>query len=225
MRPVIRAATAWRDRYTLRAFLLPFGRRHLLLEPSCSRHGIPRCCLPAGGRSCRTVTGFPRSTRPSCVRCRVPPLPRGRGALLAVLPKTASTAASQRPAHLPQKTIHHQGYSSRGFHRGFTSFTLPDFPSPVTSGWITGPWASSRASHPTAQTIRGACQERGRALSTRPELPVTHMTLHSVSSLGTCDLVSQRQMSAVGLLVTGGGGDDLRDHGSYDARGGRTAFP
>ena len=88
-----------------RAFLLPFGRRHLLLEPSCSRHGVPRCCLPAGGRSCRTMTGFPRFTHPSCVRCRVPPLPRGRGALLTVLPKTASTAASQRPAHIPQKTL------------------------------------------------------------------------------------------------------------------------
>jgi hypothetical protein len=36
---------------------------------------------------------------------------------------------------------------------------------------------------------------------------------------------AMRQMSAVGLLVAGGGGDDLRDHGLHDARGGRTAFP
>ncbi len=105
MRPVIRAATVWRDRTRPALSCCLFGRRHLLLEPSCSRHGVPRCCLPAGGRSCRTMTGFPRFTRPSCVRCRVPPLPRGRGALLTVLPKTASTAASQRPAHIPQKTL------------------------------------------------------------------------------------------------------------------------
>jgi hypothetical protein len=30
-------------------------------------------------------------------------------------------------------------------------------------------------------------------------------------------------MSALGLLVVGGSGDDLREHGSHDARRGRTA--
>ena len=38
-----------------------------------------------------------------------------------------------------------------------------------------------------------ACRERGRALSTHPELTTSHTALHSVSSLETCDLVSQRQ--------------------------------
>jgi hypothetical protein len=32
-----------------------------------------------------------------------------------------------------------------------------------------------------------------------------------------------RQMSAVGLLVAGGSGDDLGEHGPHDARGGCTA--
>ena len=50
-----------------------------------------------------------------------------------------------------------------------------------------------RASHPTAQTLCDACRERGRALSTHPELTTSHTALHSVSSLETCDLVSQRQ--------------------------------
>jgi hypothetical protein len=36
-------------------------------------------------------------------------------------------------------------------------------------------------------------------------------------------LLSRHQMSAVGLLAVGGSGDDLREHGSHDARGGRTA--
>jgi hypothetical protein len=49
------------------------------------------------------------------------------------------------------------------------------------------------ASHPTAQTVRDACRERGRASSTHPELTASHMALQSVSSLETCDLVSQRQ--------------------------------
>jgi hypothetical protein len=31
------------------------------------------------------------------------------------------------------------------------------------------------------------------------------------------------EMSAVGLLVLGGSGDDLREHGSYDAHEARTA--
>jgi len=52
------------------------------------------------------------------------------------------------------------------------------------------------ASHPTAQTTCDACRERGRALSTHPELTITHATLHSVSSLETCDLVSHVQFWA-----------------------------
>jgi Transposase IS116/IS110/IS902 family len=54
---------------------------------------------------------------------------------------------------------------------------LPAFPLPVTSGWNTGPWAFSRASHPAVAS--SACQERERALSTRPELTVDNPTLHS----------------------------------------------
>jgi hypothetical protein len=58
------------------------------------------------------------------------------------------------------------------------SFTLPIFPLPVTNGWSVGPWASSRASHPAV--TGSACQEQGRALSTRSELTVDHATLHFV---------------------------------------------
>ena len=49
-------------------------------------------------------------------------------------------------------------------------FALPVFPLPVASGWNAGPWAFSRASHPAVTS--DACQERERALSTRPELTV-----------------------------------------------------
>ena len=54
---------------------------------------------------------------------------------------------------------------------------FPVFPLPVTSGWNTGPWAFSRASHPAVSS--SACQERERALSTRPELTADQSTLHS----------------------------------------------
>jgi hypothetical protein len=56
---------------------------------------------------------------------------------------------------------------------------FPVFPLPVASGWNTGPWAFSRASHPAVAS--DACQERERALSTRPELTVDHSTLHFVA--------------------------------------------
>ena len=54
---------------------------------------------------------------------------------------------------------------------------FPVFPLPVASGWNAGPRAFSRASHPAVAS--DACQERERALSTRPELTVDHSTLHS----------------------------------------------
>ena len=52
---------------------------------------------------------------------------------------------------------------------------FPVFPLPVTSGWNAGPWAFSRASHPAVTS--DACQERERALSTRPELTADQSTL------------------------------------------------
>ena len=52
---------------------------------------------------------------------------------------------------------------------------FPVFPLPVTSGWNAGPWAFSRASHPAVTS--DACQERERALSTRPDLTADQSTL------------------------------------------------
>jgi len=163
------------------AFLLPFSRRHLLPEPSCSRHGIPRCCLPAGGRSCRTVTGFPRSARPSHVRCRAPPLPRGRGARLAGVPTPASTAASQQPALNPRNPSIARAPLYEALRRGShcSPFRTSPHLSPADGSPALG--LPPGASHPTAQTVRDACQERGRALSTRPELTASHTALHSAS--------------------------------------------
>jgi len=124
----------------------------------------------------RTATGFPCSALLRCGRCRVPPLLRDRGALMAAIWSSAITAAFQRrvlsPVLLPSS-----GVLANEACRGSLSFTLPAFPLPVTRGWNTGPWAFSRASHPAVTS--DACQERERALSTRPELTADQSTLHS----------------------------------------------
>jgi hypothetical protein len=67
-------------------------------------------------------------------------------------------------------------------------FTLPDFPSPVASGWITGPWNFLPGFTPHGAVLRDACRERGRALSTHPDYPVIHPSIHLVHSK-RCDLV------------------------------------
>ena len=146
--------------------------------PSCSRRRYP---LPSRSAyqwlAHRTATGFPCFTLLRSDRCRAPPILRDRGALMADIETSATTAASQRRVlflryclHLPEFWV----TKLTGVH--FRS-PFPVFPLPVTSGWNTGPWAFSRASHPAVAS--SACQERERALSTRPELTVDQSTLRS----------------------------------------------
>jgi hypothetical protein len=88
----------WRSGHCVLVFLLPFGRRHSLLgRPGPARiSAFLTVGLPAGGQLRRTGTGFPCSALVSCDRCRVPPLPRGRGAHVASMVTPATTAAFQR---------------------------------------------------------------------------------------------------------------------------------
>jgi hypothetical protein len=91
---------------------------------------------------------------------------------------------------------------------------FPVFPLPVTDGWSVGPWASSRASHPAVTS--DACQERGRALSTRPELTVEHVRPSiSVVSLTQCDLTSHFHDPVASFVVVelGGAGQAGRQAG------------
>jgi len=53
--------------------------------------GLPVVCRVHG-----TVTGFPCSALVRCGRCRAPPVPRDRGALMADKDTSATTAVSQR---------------------------------------------------------------------------------------------------------------------------------
>ena len=158
-------------------FLLPFGCRHLLLGRPVPAAGIrfPHG-PPIGGifppnydgismfrtAEMRPVPGASFTPGPWCSHgchldfshhCRLP------------------AAGPFPPVLLPPS-----GVLANEACRGSLSFTLPAFPLPVTSGWNTGPWAFSRASHPAVTS--DACQERERALSTRPELTVDQSTLH-----------------------------------------------
>jgi hypothetical protein len=128
--------------------------------------------LPAAGLLRWTVTGFPCSALVRCGRCRAPPLPRDRGALMADAGTSATTAASQRrvlffavASHLPKFWITRLAEIHVIRPSGLSLA--------CDRGWGTGPWASSRASHPAVAS--DACQERERALSTRPELTVNHV--------------------------------------------------
>jgi len=125
----------------------------------------------------RTATGFPCSALLRCDRCRAPPLLRDRGALVAVIWTPATTAASQRRVLFPRRCFHLPGFWLTELAEIHSRSPFPVFPLPVTSGWNAGPWAFSRASHPAVTS--DACQERERALSTRPDSTADQSALHS----------------------------------------------
>ena len=68
---------------------------------------------------------------------------------------------------LPQKSFHRRGLASRGL-QGFTLFTLPDFPSPVAGGWITGSWDSSRSFTPRSADSPQRTPEAGTGAEHSP---------------------------------------------------------
>jgi hypothetical protein len=173
MRPVIRERPQLEGPATSPRFPAAFRLPPFASWPSCPAMGfrLPHG-RPTGGWSLPPdLTGFPCSALVRCDRCRVPPIPRGRGALVADIETSATTAAFQRrpcsPVPLPPPEVLDNEACG-----GSRPFTLPAFPLPVTTGWIGGPWASSRASHPAVTS--DACQERRRALSTCSELTVEH---------------------------------------------------
>ena len=124
----------------------------------------------------RTATGFPCFALLRYDRCRAPPILRDRGALMTGIETPVITAASQQRS-FPPVLLPSSGVLGNEACGGSPYSPFPVFPLPVTSGWNTGPRASSRASHPAVAS--GACQERERALSTRPELTADQSTLHS----------------------------------------------
>ena len=94
----------WRDGVHRPGFLLPFGHRHSLLGPSCSRRGVRPSSRSAYRPSdARTRTGFPRSTRARHDRggCRLYPGSGGVPATDQVPPVAACRfpAASPAPRH------------------------------------------------------------------------------------------------------------------------------
>jgi hypothetical protein len=125
----------------------------------------------------RTTTGFPCSALLRCDRCRVPPFTPGprcsHGCHLDFSHHCRLPAAGP----FPRYCFHLPGFWLTELAEIHSRSPFPVFPLPVTSGWNAGPWAFSRASHPAVTS--DACQERERALSTRPDLTADPPTLHS----------------------------------------------
>ena len=140
------------------AFLLPFGRRHLLHgHPFPPWNSAPFAVgLPGAGQFSRTIAGFPRSARVSRGRIRVSSLPRGHGAHVTGYDTPATTAAFQQQTldasttQLPLAIVVTRLPSRLHFRSPF-----PAFPLPVASGQHTGSWAFPRASYP-ARSARAA---------------------------------------------------------------------
>jgi hypothetical protein len=159
-------------------FLLPFGCRHLLLGrpvPAAGirfPHGPPISeilSLNHDGVSMfrtaemRPVSGASFTPGPWC----------SHGCHLDYSHHCRLPAAGP----FPRYCFHLPGFWLTELAEIHSRSPFPVFPLPVTSGWNAGPWAFSRASHPAVTS--DACQERERALSTRPELTADQSTLHS----------------------------------------------
>ena len=159
-------------------FLLPFGCRHLLLGrpvPAAGirfPHGPPISeilSLNYDGVSMfrtaemRPVSGASFTPGPWC----------SHGCHLDYSHHCRLPAAGP----FPRYCFHLPGFWLTELAEIHSRSPFPVFPLPVTSGWNAGPWAFSRASHPAVTS--DACQERERALSTRPELTADQSTLHS----------------------------------------------
>ena len=104
----------WRVRSCVCAFLSSFDcHRSLLGRPVPPRDSASLTVgLPAASHFHRTVPGFPCFALVRYDRCRAPPLPRDRGALMADVWTSATTAASQRRVlssgtafHLPKSRL------------------------------------------------------------------------------------------------------------------------
>jgi hypothetical protein len=138
----------------------------------------------------RTISGFPRSTRMRDDRVGCPYYPGTAVLSRPTLNHRPSPAASQRPVLHPGAASHLPGLNVTG-HEGIHSHSpQPVFPSPVTPGWNTGPWASSLSFAPHRYQRRTS--GRGRAFEHSPGLCSQHhlLVLQSAYPLIACDLVS-----------------------------------
>ncbi len=100
MRPVIRERPHLEGPVTYPRFPAAFRLPPLASWPSCPATGfrLPHGRPTGGWSRPPDLTGFPCSALVRYDRCRVPPIPRGRGAHVADIETSATTAASQRLA-------------------------------------------------------------------------------------------------------------------------------
>ncbi len=144
-------------------FLLPFGRRHPLLEASCPARGL----CPSRDRPTAPPAGGADPSGVSMFRTHETRL--GPGALC-----TPGTTAPTRPGTIPSRRLpppsgrslsprHHDPSRDVQLTRHLQEFTgvhpRPAFPSPVTPGRIGDPWAFHRVT-PGALLHQGSPQTR-----------------------------------------------------------------
>ncbi len=195
-------------------FLLPFGRRHWLLEASCPARGFrPSYDRPTAPQAARTRAGFPCSARVRPGWLKAPSVPRGRRCPHGRYSSRPPPAASQRPAPAAPDDNPPRDASLTRHQRGFTVIHLtPAFPSPVTPGG-TGSLGFSLSFAPGRARPGNARQGRDRPrhcldyVSGISQPPSTY-------SLNTCDLMSQR----TGDLSAAAAGGRLPHMSSYTDR-------
>jgi len=160
----------WRVRSPVLAFLSPFGcRRSLLGHPVPSRGSASLAVgLPAAGQSTGPERGFhvPHWWDTTGVGCLLYP-----GAVVLTWPKSQIRPPLPPPSGGPCSPVLLSIYPEFQLTRLTEVHICSPFrPSPCL--WppdgSASPWAFSRASHPAVTS--DACQERGRVLSTHPEL-------------------------------------------------------
>jgi hypothetical protein len=124
------------------------------------------------GTRARTRTGFPRSAPARHDRGGCPLYPGDGGALLARCRARPAPAASQRPVPAPRTHIPPAGLRFTRHQRGFTRFTRPACPSPVTHRMGRQILGLS----PVLRTppLPAAHDRAGPGMSTRPELRDRH---------------------------------------------------
>ncbi len=151
---------------------LAHGHQRSLLGSSCSRPGAGPSSRSAYRACARTRTGLPRSAPARHGRGGCPLYPGDSGALPARCRARPSPAASQRPVPAPRCRIPPAGLRFTRHQRGFTRFTRPACPSPVTHRMGRQVLGLS----PVLRTppLPAAHDRPGPGMSTRPELRDRH---------------------------------------------------
>ena len=192
IRPVIRDGRR-RSRPCCPGFLSPFGRRHSLLGPSCSRRGLGlphgRPTGPARSPDPDGVSTFrTRETRPGWV----PPLPRGGGVHPAGQMPPAGACRFSAASPAPRYCIPSPGLILTRHQRGFTRVHPSGLPLACGPRMERGPLGFSPELRTPPLPATHVRVGTGHRALTRDYVIDDIADLQSTQPLNTCDLVSHQ---------------------------------